>query len=168
MPYTALLDPLGWKILDQLQRDARLSYSEIGRRVGLSTPAVRERVARMEESGLIAGYHAAVDPALAGYPVSAFIRVTVAGDERTARKLAAGVAGWPEVRECHRCTGDHAFFLKVDAPSIAALEGLIDRLTPYGMTSTSLILSSPQRRSVLLPPDTPQAGTRPSRRRRAG
>jgi Lrp/AsnC family leucine-responsive transcriptional regulator len=158
------LDQLGWRILDELQRDARLSYSEIGRRVGLSTPAVRERIARMEDSGLITGYHAAVDAALAGYPVSAFVRVTVAGDERTARKLAADVVRMPEIRECHRATGDHAFFLKVDAPSVVALERLIDRLTPYGMTSTSIVLSSPLRRSVLLPPAPLPS---PPRRRRA-
>lgn len=147
-----LLDDVGWKLLDELQRDARLSLSELGRRVGLSTPAVRERVAQMEEQGIIAGYQAVVDPRKAGYPVLAFVRMTVGGDERLARRLAGEAREMPEVLECHRATGDHAFILKVAAPSVEALERLIDRLTVYGMTSTSVVLSSPLSRSVILRP----------------
>jgi len=115
------LDQIAWKILTELQTDARLSYTQLGRRVGLSTPAVKQRVLRLEEAGIITGYHAAVNPRLAGYPISAFVRITVSGDERTAKRLAAQAAEMPEVMECHRCTGDHAFILKVDAASITAL-----------------------------------------------
>jgi len=147
-----LLDDIGWRILDELQRDARLSFSELGRRVGLSTPAVRARVARLEEEGVITGYHASVEPKRAGYGISAFLRITVAGGESIARRLAAALPKIPEVRECHRATGDEAFILRVDAESVTTLERLIDRLTEYGMTSTSIILSSPIRQSVLMQP----------------
>jgi Lrp/AsnC family transcriptional regulator, leucine-responsive regulatory protein len=153
------LDAMDWKLLDELQRDARLSLSELGRRVGLSTPAVKERVARMEEQGVIAGYQAQVDPRRAGYGVLAFVRMTVAGDERVARRLVAEAGEMPEVLECHRATGDHAFILKVVAASVEALEKLIDRLTAYGMTSTSVVLSSPLSRSVLFRP--PEAQNKP-------
>lgn len=146
------LDAIGWRILTELQRDARLSFTELGKRVGLSTPAVKQRVLRLEEAGIITGYHAAVNPRRAGYPVSAFVRITVAGDERTAKRLAATAAEMPEVMECHRCTGDHAFILKVEASSVSGLEKLIDRLTAFGMTSTSLILSSPVERGVVVEP----------------
>lgn len=146
------LDQIDWKILTELQRDARLSYTQLGRRAGLSTPAVKQRVVRLEEAGIITGYHAAVTARLAGYPVAAFVRITVTGDERTAKRLAATAAELPEIMECHRCTGDHAFILKVEATSIAALEKLIDRLTAFGMTSTSLILSSPVERSIVAEP----------------
>ncbi|MCE5309879.1 MAG: Lrp/AsnC family transcriptional regulator [Acidobacteriales bacterium] len=138
-----LLDNIGWKIVDELQSDARISYAELGRRVGLSTPAVAERVRRLEEAQIIIGYHARVDPRKVGRPVSAFIRVTVAGEERTARLLASIVMEIQEVRECHRITGDHAFLLRADLPSVEELERLIDRLTSFGMTSTSIVLSSP-------------------------
>jgi Lrp/AsnC family leucine-responsive transcriptional regulator len=169
MKQERLLDAIGWKLLEELQHDARLSLSELGRRVGLSTPAVKERVARMEEEGIIAGYHAVLNPKLVGYPVSAFVRITVTGDERMAQRLAASLADIPEVMECHRCTGDHAFILKAEACSVEHLERLIDRLTVFGMTSTSIVLSSPLRRNVLLepPPVAPRKAPK-SKARRAG
>jgi Lrp/AsnC family leucine-responsive transcriptional regulator len=97
----------------------------------------------MEGAGIITGYEARIDPATVGYPVSAFIRVTVSSDERVAKRLAATVAQIAEIRECHRVTGDWAFLLKADLPSVGELEKLIDRLTPFGMTSTFIVLSSP-------------------------
>jgi len=150
-----LLDAIGWRILDELQRDARISYSELGRRVGLSTPAAAERVRRLEEAGIITGYHARVNPAAVGYPVSAFVRITVSSDERMAQRLAAAASEIPTVRECHRVTGDCAFLLRADVASVADLEGLIDRLTSFGMTSTAIVLSSPLDGRALVPPPVP-------------
>src|SRR5947207_377578 len=75
-----LLDDYGWKILRELQKNARVSFAELGRRVGLSTPAVLERVRRLEESGIIKGYHAELDAAKAGFPITAFIRISVLGE----------------------------------------------------------------------------------------
>jgi Lrp/AsnC family transcriptional regulator, leucine-responsive regulatory protein len=151
------LDPTAWKILSELQADARLSYSELGRRVGLSTPAVAERVRRLEDSGVIEGYEARVNPARLGLAVAAFIRIRLTGSESLARKLTAAAGQMPEVLECHRCTGDESFILKVRVESVDDLQKLIDKLTPFGMTSTSLILSSPVERARPLAADWAKA-----------
>lgn len=150
------LDPVSRRILAELQRDARLSLSELGRRVGLSTPAVSERVRRLETAGVIRGYLTRIDPRAAGLGVLAFIRIRLSGTETAARRLVKLCAALPEVQECHRCTGDESFILKVRVASVAHLEKLIDRLTQFGMTSTSLVLSSPVERMEvpldLIPP----------------
>jgi Lrp/AsnC family transcriptional regulator, leucine-responsive regulatory protein len=141
------LDAISWKILAELQANARLSFAELGRRVGLSTPAAAERVRRLEDSGVIEGYEARVNPGQIGLPVSAFIRIRLTGSESLARRLTARADQMPEVLECHRCTGDESFILKVRVASVDHLQKLIDLLTPFGMTSTSLILSSPVERA---------------------
>jgi Lrp/AsnC family leucine-responsive transcriptional regulator len=141
------LDPISWKILAELQKDARLSYAEVGRRVGLSTPAAAERVRRLEAGGVIEGYEARINPTSIGLAVAAFIRIRLSGSETLAKRLTALAHQMPEVLECHRCTGDESFILKVRVESVQHLEKLIDRFTPFGMTSTSLILSSPVERS---------------------
>jgi len=138
-----LLDDLGWSILEVLQRDARVSFSELGRRVGLSTPAVTERVRRMEEVGIITGYHASVDPSKAGFPIVVYMRLAIAGGENMVSRATAAVKRMPEVLECHRVTGTDSFILRAGLLSVAHLESMIDRLTPFGMTSTSTVLSSP-------------------------
>jgi len=145
------LDELDWRILGELQADARLSYSELGRRIGLSTPAAAERVRRLEDWGVIRGYAAVVDAERVGLSVGAFIRIRLAGPETLAKKLTAELDGMPEALECHRCTGDESFILKVRVDSVGRLESLIDKLSQYGATSTSLILSSPlERRTIRL------------------
>jgi Lrp/AsnC family leucine-responsive transcriptional regulator len=153
------LDPVSRRILAELQRDARLSLRELGRRVRLSTPAVAERVRRLEAAGVIRGYLTRIDPRAAGLGVLAFIRIRLAGAESAARRLVKLCGALPEVQECHRCTGEESFILKVRVASVAHLEKLIDRLTQFGMTSTSLVLSSPVERMEvpldLLPPLEP-------------
>lgn len=144
-------DQMDWRILSELQADARLSYSELGRRIGLSTPAAAERVRRLEDWGVIRGYAAVVDPERVGLGVGAFIRIRLAGPESIAKKLTAELDKMPEVLECHRCTGDESFFLKVRVASVGRLESLIDRLSQFGATSTSLILSSPVERRTITP-----------------
>ncbi|MCL4793801.1 MAG: Lrp/AsnC family transcriptional regulator [Bryobacteraceae bacterium] len=143
-----LLDPKALRILAELQRDARLPFAELGRRVGLSTPAAAERVRRLEESGVIEGYEARINPRALGLEVTAFVRIRVTGAETLARKLSKLAGELSEVLECHRCTGDESFILKVRVASVAHLERLIDRLTPFGMTSTALVLSSPVERRL--------------------
>lgn len=138
-----LLDDLGWAILEQLQRNARLSFAEVGRRVGLSTPAVTERVRRMEEAGILTGYHAAVNPAAAGFPIVVYMRLAISGGENMVSRATQALKKMPEVLECHRVTGTDSFILRAGLLSVVHLEYLIDRLTPYGMTSTSTVLSSP-------------------------
>jgi len=138
-----LLDHMGWRILDLLQQDARISFSELGRRIGLSTPAVTERVRRMEESGIIAGYHASINPAKAGFPLVVYMRLAISGGENMVSRATVALKKIPEIVECHRVTGTDSFILRAGLLSVAHLESLIDRLTPFGMTSTSTVLSSP-------------------------
>ena len=138
-----LLDDLGWRILDELQREARISFSELGRRIGLSTPAVTERVRRMEETGIITGYHASVDASKAGFPIVVYVRLAISGGDNMVSRATAAVKRMPEILECHRVTGTDSFILRAGLLSVTHLESLIDRLTPFGMTSTSTVLSSP-------------------------
>lgn len=136
-----LVDDVDRRILEQLQTEGRLSLAELGRRVNLSPPAVGERVQRLERDGVITGYHARVDPRAIGYPVSAVVRVAPAsGSLQRIREIARES---PEVVECHRITGEDCFFLKVYLRSLDELEQVLDRFTPYGRTTTSLIHSSP-------------------------
>lgn len=136
-----LLDNIGWKLLVLLQQDARCSFSELGREVGLSPPAVAERVRRMEEAGIITGYHADVNVEKLGMSIQAFVRLSAVGDQ--GERVNALVRDLPEVLECYRVTGNDSYILKVIAVSIGHLEALIDRLVPLGEVTTSLILSSP-------------------------
>lgn len=135
------LDAMDWAILGQLQADARLSFNEISRRVHLSAPAVAERVRRLEDAGVLRGYHAVVDLELAGWPVLALVRMACYGTSCVLRDPE--VATWPGVLEIHRVTGDDCSVLKVAAPSMAGFERLIDALAAFGTPSSTLVLSSP-------------------------
>jgi Lrp/AsnC family leucine-responsive transcriptional regulator len=155
-----LLDEIGWKILAELQHNARIPFTELGKRVGLSTPAVMERVRRLEEAGIILGYSAELDRTKVGYPVLAFIRVNVVGDSfprimKVSRDL-------PQVLECHRVTGTDSFIMKVALSSVDELEKLIDNyLTPFVATTTSLVMSTSVNTRVLVRPQ--QSGQKAER-----
>jgi Lrp/AsnC family leucine-responsive transcriptional regulator len=135
-----LLDDIGWNILNEMQQDARISFTELGRRVGLSTPAVTERVRKMEEAGIILGYRAQVDPIKVGLPILAFINVKVGGENLSHFMKVA--ATHPEVLECHRVTGSESFLIKVAVADVTHLERLLDALMPYVATTTSMVLST--------------------------
>ncbi|WP_434741370.1 Lrp/AsnC family transcriptional regulator [Micromonospora sp. SH-82] len=135
------MDDMDWALLRELQADARLSFSELSRRVHLSPPAVAERVRRLEESGVITGYHAHVDLTRAGRTVVALIRMSCYGPRCILHD--PDVPQWPEIREIHRVTGDACSVLKVAAASIGAFEGLIDRLAPFGQPASTMVLSTP-------------------------
>jgi Lrp/AsnC family transcriptional regulator, leucine-responsive regulatory protein len=137
---SSVLDTIGWHILEELQQNARLSFAELGRRVGLTLPAVAERVRKMEDAGIITGFRAEINPAKIGLPIAAFIRISVVGDVFS--RVAKAVRDMPEVLECHRGTGADSFTLKVAVESVQHLERLIDKLTPFGTTSTSIVLST--------------------------
>jgi Lrp/AsnC family leucine-responsive transcriptional regulator len=141
-------DAMDAKILDILQADARTTLAEIGRRIHMSQPAVAERVKRMEAAGVIAGYHARVNPAALGYGISAFIRVARRSHDTPVEKVAAQL---PQIVECHSITGDDCSIVKVVAASVAELEQVIAELTRCGVTSTSLILSSSIERKPIKP-----------------
>jgi Lrp/AsnC family transcriptional regulator, leucine-responsive regulatory protein len=144
-----LLDDIAWSILRELQANARISYTELGRRVGLTPPAAAERVRRMEEAGVITGYRADLDPARVGLPLTAIIRVTHRGVN--CLELGEIVAEYPEVLECHRVTGAESYIMKVALRSVDHLQELIDRLMAYGETVTSIVLSSPVRHRAVDP-----------------
>jgi Lrp/AsnC family leucine-responsive transcriptional regulator len=135
------MDELDWRILEELQRDGRVSYTELGRRVSLTAPAVAERVRRLEEAGVIRGFHADVDAARVGFPITAFVRWTSSGPDCS--HLGEVAKEIPEIVECNRVTGEASYVLKILARSVGHLETLIDGLMPYGSTITSVVLSSP-------------------------
>jgi Lrp/AsnC family leucine-responsive transcriptional regulator len=142
-----LMDSIDWKILKELQTDARVSYAELGRRVGLTTPAVIERVRKLEDAGIITGYRAEIDAAKVGLPITAFIRMSITGVDYS--RIIEVAENAPEVLECHRGTGGDSFIMKVAVSSVEHLQNLIDRLTPYGITTTSIVLSSPVKSRVI-------------------
>ena len=136
-----LLDNTGWRILEELQQNARLTFNELGRRVNLSAPAVAERVRRMEEAGIITGYRAQVNPEEVGLPLTAFVRIEVPGGNH--KKVEVLVVELPEVLECHRATGTDCYVMKVVLASMDHLRTLLDKLVPWGSPVTSIVISSP-------------------------
>ena len=144
-----MIDGIGWKIIRELQLNARITFAELGRRVGLTTPAVIERVRKLEDAKIITGYRAEIDAAKVGFPVTAFIRMSISGIDYSHIIEVAKNAS--EVFECHRGTGGDSFILKVAVADVEHLQNLIDQLTPYGITTTSIVLSSPVKNRVIEP-----------------
>jgi len=145
-PDVIKLDEVAWKILESLQQNARMSLAELGRKVGLSTPAAAERVRRLEDAGVITGYHAMVNAAKIGVPIRVLVRLTIPGGEMQISRSVTAIKGLAEISRCHRITGDESFVMEADVVSIRHLEVLLDRLSALGATSTSTILSSPVER----------------------
>lgn len=136
-----LLDATNLRLLAELRDDARLSLAELGRRVGLSAPAVAERLARLEEDQVILGYRAELNPKALGYPLSAVIRVRPMPGE--VHRVAEIARGTPEVVECRRITGEDCFVLSAHVRSVEHLEEIIDRFVSHGQTITSIVQSAP-------------------------
>ena len=136
-----LLDPINLRLLKELQADGRLTVAELGRRISMSAPAVAERVQRLERAGVITGYHAEIDPRAVGFPISAVVRIRPAPGQLA--KIPDLARETPEVAECHRITGEDCYLLKLHLRAIDDLEELLDRFTPYGLTTTSIIHSAP-------------------------
>jgi Lrp/AsnC family transcriptional regulator, leucine-responsive regulatory protein len=141
METTEFLDEYARNLLIELARNARASYADLGRRVGLSPSAVAERMRRMEEEGIIQGYSVDIARETLGLEILAVIRMTCDGTHY--HPFLKFVKTLSEVRVCHHVTGGDAFFLEVAAASIEELEQLIERLLPYGIPTTSLVFSSP-------------------------
>ncbi len=143
------LDKIDLALIEELQDNARISFAELARRVHLSTPAVIDRIHRLEQTGVILRYRAEIDPAALGLYVRAFVKVTVAGDRlgsfaRVARDI-------PEILECHRVTGNESFIVQVAVRDMNHLEAVIDSLMPYVATNTSMVLNSPVQSARIAP-----------------
>jgi Lrp/AsnC family transcriptional regulator, leucine-responsive regulatory protein len=144
------LDETSWRILEILQADGRISWAELGRRVNLSSPAVVERVQRLEAAGIIQGYGARVNLSRLGYPVRAIIRIDTDAHDNPARNIQM-MQRIPEVLECHRTTGEDCYYVKVAAADMERLSAVIEQLGTMGRTKTSMVLESPILHKVVGP-----------------
>ncbi len=141
LPASVRLDPTDRRILSELAADGRVSLAELGRRVSLSSPAVAERVQRLERAGVITGYHAEIDPRALGFPLQAIVRIRPGA--RQLPKIPELAEQIPEVAECLRITGEDCFVLTVHLRSMDELSGLLDRFLVYGETTTSIVNATP-------------------------
>ena len=140
-PAHPLLDNVNIRLLEELRDNPRLTMAELGRRVGMSSPAVTERVRQMEEAGIITGCRLEINPVTLGLPLAAYVRIRPnPGQLPRVAELAAQI---PEVVECHRITGEDCFILKVYFPAMDQLDRLLDAFLVYGSTTTSILQSSP-------------------------
>jgi Lrp/AsnC family transcriptional regulator, leucine-responsive regulatory protein len=144
---SALLDETGRNLLSALQEDARLSYAELGRRIGLSPAATAERLRRLEEAGIITGYRVEIDREALGLPVLAIVRLSCDGVKY--RPFLKAVQAMDSVMECHHVTGGDAFILKVAAGSVEELGRVVEKLLDFGVPTTSIVFSSPVARRAL-------------------
>jgi len=135
------LDPVNVRLLNELQRNPRISMSELARRLDMSSPAVTDRVQRLEDNGIITGYRLELDPRALGWPVAAFVRIRPGPGQLT--RIAELARDTPEVVECHRITGEDCFLLKIYVAEIDKLEEVLDRFLMYGQTTSSIVQSSP-------------------------
>lgn len=146
---TSILDDVNRRILHALAEDPRLSTSALARKVAMSTPAVRERVRRLDEAGVIRGYRLDIDPVMMGLPVAAWVRIRP--EPRQLPKIAELAAAIPQVSECHRISGEDCFLMKVHVARIEDLEGVLDQFLLHGQTTSSFIVSTPVQPRPILP-----------------
>ncbi|MFT4801406.1 MAG: Lrp/AsnC family leucine-responsive transcriptional regulator [Flavobacteriaceae bacterium] len=135
-----LMDALNWNILKCLQKNARQSNAEIGRVVGISSPAVSERIKKMEDIGIINGYKTIVSPYEVGYQLKAII--TIRAFMGKLKPFLIKVKTFDEVLNCYRITGNENFVMEVMLKNQKHLEQFIDQLISYGETKTQIVLSN--------------------------
>ena len=135
------LDQVNVRLLDELRRNPRMTMSELARRLDMSSPAVTDRVQRLEDNGIITGYRLELDPRALGWPVAAFVRIRPGPGQLT--RIAELARQTPEVVECHRITGEDCFLMKVYVTEIDKLGEVLDRFLMYGQTTSSIVQSSP-------------------------
>ena len=144
-----LLDSTGWKILVALQENGRLAYADLAKMVNLSPPAVAERVRKLEEAGILVGYHAAVHPERLGAAMTVLIQVKMPAERE--KLFRQQVVEMPEVLECYNVTGDVSFILRAAVTSTSHLNDLLTHLARFGQTSTQLVLGMPVARRTIGP-----------------
>jgi Lrp/AsnC family leucine-responsive transcriptional regulator len=138
------VDDIDRILLRTLRHNARASYAELARQVGLSAPAVHDRVDKLEASGVITGYHAAIAPAVLGKSVSALIGIFIT-DNGDSDQIAADLAAQPAVEDCWFVAGEETFVIKASAHDVAGLEALIRTLNAVegvARTRTTVVLST--------------------------
>jgi len=136
-----LTDDKNVTLLRLLEKNPRAPISQLARRIGMSNPAVKERILRLEESGILAGYRLDLNPKELGYDVTAFVRIRPLPGRLN--KVAELAQTMPEVTECHRVTGEDCFILKVFLREISELDRVLDKFLAHGQTTTSIVQSSP-------------------------
>jgi len=136
-----LLDARNVELLRLLCGDPRMAISELARKVGMSAPATRERIRRLEEGQLIKGYRLDLDPRALGFPVAAFVRIRPMPGKLP--KISELAQRMPQVTECHRVTGEDCFILKIHFESLDGLDRILDQFLAFGQTTTSLVQSTP-------------------------
>jgi Lrp/AsnC family transcriptional regulator, leucine-responsive regulatory protein len=157
LEFQGRIDGVDWRLLAELQRNARLSYAELGRRVGLTAPAVAERLRRMEDAGIIAGYRVDLRMEKIGLPIQAVIRIAGYAS-RSPIELGRVIERAPEVMECLRVTGEDAYIVRVAVRSSEHLEELLDRFGVHGRTITHMVLSELVSHRVVGPAETVPEG----------
>jgi Lrp/AsnC family transcriptional regulator, leucine-responsive regulatory protein len=145
------LDETDRTVLRELQANARITLSELSRRVGLTAPAVGERIRRLEEAGVISGYHAVVDLEKIGRTISAFIRVRFSGGGGKYDTFQRLLERSPEVLECYHITGEDCFIVRAAVATISDLERLSSSLARFGDTTTSIVYSTTIQRRIFEP-----------------
>lgn len=145
-----LLDEVNLRLLTLLQTNPRMPMTELARRVQMSAPSVTERVKRLEEAGIIAGYRLEVSPKALGLPITAYVRIRPIPGQLA--KVADLAQRTPAVVECHRITGEDCFLLKVHVAEMDQIEKALDKFLLFGATTTSIVQSSPV---PLRPPPLP-------------
>lgn len=145
----ATLDRLDWRIVEALQRNARISNTELGKQIGLSQPAVTARIKRLEEQGVIEGYCARINPEVVGRGISAMVRIRTTHAE--IKRCLSAFAAMPEIVEAHRITGEDCFVVRIVVEEMAQLEIAIDALAKFGPVTTSVVLASYPPKAILGP-----------------
>ncbi len=141
LPNENIIDAISWRILEELQTDGRITFAELGRRVGLSTPAAIERVRRLEDAGVIEGYFVRVNLKRLGLPMTAFVHIKALAGE--CQVVANALKSMPEILECHRVTGEECYIVRIAFASMEHLGQILDKLNPLGQTSSSLVVATP-------------------------
>ena len=133
-----MIDPINRKIIDLLQKDARMSNAEIAKQVGFTISSVHERVKKLEKTGIIKGYVAVVDPEKLGKPLLAFLRLSVSSHEEAGEGIRGLCTQDPDILECHNVAGEDCYIIKVRAESPKKLEQLLSRIRDAAQSSRSV------------------------------
>jgi Lrp/AsnC family leucine-responsive transcriptional regulator len=145
------VDEIGWRIIDELQKNARVSFKELARRVNMSPTAVIERVRRMEDDGIITGYRAMIDPRKVGFALSALISMSTAYGNPD-KIMEEAISDIPEIISCWSITGTNDYMMEIQVATLEVMEELLTRLSQYGKLTTSIVLPSSVRKRIVKRP----------------